>query len=380
MAKTYGVVLAAGSGRRCGQERNKMFIRIGNMSVLERSLTAFEQSGCFDHIILVYRGCDRVETENAAKRVLSLPFTLVEGGRERQFSVENALHAIQDADIVAVHDGARCFIKPEVIRACIEKARETGAAAAGVKTRDTIKVVDGDIIKETLDRNRLVNIQTPQVFRYELLKNAHESAASDGFLGTDECGLVERVGHTVSVVDAGYDNIKITTQEDILLGRIIAGETVRTGTGYDAHKLVEGRPLILGGVTIPHTHGLLGHSDADVLLHAIMDALLGAAALGDIGKHFPCTDEFKDASSLDLLSRTRDIITEKGFMITNIDATLIMQKPKIAPYVDEMRRSIAKTLDIDIDAVSVKATTTEGMGFEGTGEGASAMAVATIVG
>ena len=380
MAKTYGVVLAAGSGRRCGQERNKMFIRIGNMSVLERSLTAFEQSGCFDHIILVYRGCDRVETENAAKRVLSLPFTLVEGGRERQFSVENALHAIQDADIVAVHDGARCFIKPEVIRACIEKARETGAAAAGVKTRDTIKVVDGDIIKETLDRNRLVNIQTPQVFRYELLKNAHESAASDGFLGTDECGLVERVGHTVSVVDAGYDNIKITTQEDILLGRMIAGETVRTGTGYDAHKLVEGRPLILGGVTIPHTHGLLGHSDADVLLHAIMDALLGAAALGDIGKHFPCTDEFKDASSLDLLSRTRDIITEKGFMITNIDATLIMQKPKIAPYVDEMRRSIAKTLDIDIDAVSVKATTTEGMGFEGTGEGASAMAVATIVG
>ena len=380
MAKTYGVVLAAGSGRRCGQERNKMFIRIGNMSVLERSLTAFEQSGCFDHIILVYRGCDRVETENAAKRVLSLPFTLVEGGRERQFSVENALHAIQDADIVAVHDGARCFIKPEVIRACIEKARETGAAAAGVKTRDTIKVVDGDIIKETLDRNRLVNIQTPQVFRYELLKNAHESAASDGFLGTDECGLVERVGHTVSVVDAGYDNIKITTQEDILLGRMIAGETVRTGTGYDAHKLVEGRPLILGGVTIPHTDGLLGHSDADVLLHAIMDALLGAAALGDIGKHFPCTDEFKDASSLDLLSRTRDIITEKGFMITNIDATLIMQKPKIAPYVDEMRRSIAKTLDIDIDAVSVKATTTEGMGFEGTGEGASTMAVATIVG
>ncbi len=380
MAKTYGVVLAAGSGRRCGQEHNKMFIRIGNMSVLERSLTAFEQSGCFDHIILVYRGCDRVETENAAKRVLSLPFTLVEGGRERQFSVENALHAIQDADIVAVHDGARCFIKPEVIRACIEKARETGAAAAGVKTRDTIKVVDGDIIKETLDRNRLVNIQTPQVFRYELLKNAHESAASDGFLGTDECGLVERVGHTVSVVDAGYDNIKITTQEDILLGRMIAGETVRTGTGYDAHKLVEDRPLILGGVTIPHTHGLLGHSDADVLLHAIMDALLGAAALGDIGKHFPCTDEFKDASSLDLLSRTRDIITEKGFMITNIDATLIMQKPKIAPYIDEMRRSIAKTLDIDIDAVSVKATTTEGMGFEGTGEGASTMAVATIVG
>jgi len=380
MAKTYGVVLAAGSGQRMGHGRNKMFIRIGNMSVLERTLTAFNQSGCFDHIVLVYRNDDKEKTENAAKRVLSLPFTLVEGGSERQFSVENALRSIEEANIVAVHDGARCFIKPEVIRACVEKACETGAAAAGVKTRDTIKVVDGDIIKETLDRSRLVNIQTPQVFRFELLKRAHEAAAADGFLGTDECGLVERIGHLVSVVDAGYDNIKITTQEDILLGRMIAGETVRTGTGYDAHRLVEGRPLILGGVNIPHTHGLLGHSDADVLLHAIMDALLGAAALGDIGRHFPCTDEFKDASSLNLLARTRDIITEKGFMIVNIDATLIMQKPKIAPYIDEMRSRIAQTLGIGIESVSVKATTTEGMGFEGTGEGASAMAIATIAG
>jgi 2-C-methyl-D-erythritol 4-phosphate cytidylyltransferase/2-C-methyl-D-erythritol 2,4-cyclodiphosphate synthase len=380
MAKTYGIVLAAGSGQRMGHDRNKMFIRIGNMSVLERSLTAFERSGCFDHIVIVYRGSDKQETDDIAKRILSLPFILVEGGSERQYSVENALRSIQDADIVAVHDGARCFIKPEAIRSCVEKARETGAAAAGVKTRDTIKVVDGDTIKETLDRSRLVNIQTPQVFRYELLNKAHESAAADGFLGTDECGLVERMGVPVSVVDAGYDNIKITTQEDILLGRMIAGETVRTGTGYDAHKLVEGRPLVLGGVTIPHTHGLLGHSDADVLLHAIMDALLGAAALGDIGKHFPCTDEFKDASSLDLLARTREIIEEKGFAISHIDATLIMQKPKVAPYIDKMRSRISQILGIGIESVSVKATTTEGMGFEGTGEGASAMAVATIVG
>jgi 2-C-methyl-D-erythritol 4-phosphate cytidylyltransferase/2-C-methyl-D-erythritol 2,4-cyclodiphosphate synthase len=363
-----------------GHDRNKMFIRIGSMSVLERSLTAFERSGCFDHLVIVYRGCDKQETEDTVKRVLCLPFTLVEGGSERQYSVENALRSIQDADIVAVHDGARCFIKPEAIHACVEKARETGAAAAGVKTRDTIKVVNGDTIKETLDRSRLVNIQTPQVFRYELLKKAHESAAADGFLGTDECGLVERMGVPVSVVDAGYDNIKITTQEDILLGRMIAGETVRTGTGYDAHKLVEGRPLVLGGVTIPHTHGLLGHSDADVLLHAIMDALLGAAALGDIGRHFPCTDEFKDASSLDLLARTREIIEEKGFAISHIDATLILQKPKVAPYIDKMRSRISQILGIGIESVSVKATTTEGMGFEGTGEGASAMAVATIVG
>ena len=165
-----------------------------------------------------------------------------------------------------------------------------------------------------------------------------------------------------------------------MLGRMIAGETIRTGTGYDAHRLVEGRPLIIGGVTIPHTHGLLGHSDADVLLHAIMDAMLGAAALGDIGRHFPCTEEFKDASSIDLLAKTKDILAEKGFSIVNIDATLIMQRPKVAPYIDEMRKRIAETLEININAVGVKATTTEGMGFEGRGEGASAMASATIIG
>lgn len=380
MAETVAVVLAAGSGRRMGQDKNKMFIRIGRWTVLERTLKAFEASGCFDRIVLVYRAEDKEETEQTAQRALNLPYTLVEGGSERQYSVGNAMQAIGEADIIAVQDGARCFISPEVIRACVDKARETGAAAAGVRTRDTIKVTDGDIIIETLERSRLVNIQTPQVFAFDLLKKAHEAAAADGFIGTDECVLVERLGVPVSFVEAGDNNIKVTTQEDILLGRMIAGETIRTGTGYDAHRLVEGRPLIIGGVTIPHTHGLLGHSDADVLLHAIMDAMLGAAALGDIGKHFPCTEEFKDASSIGLLTRTKDILAEKGFSIVNIDATLIMQRPKVAPYIDEMRKRIAETLEINIDTVGVKATTTEGMGFEGRGEGASAMASATIVG
>ena len=380
MADTVAVILAAGSGTRCGLDKNKMFVRIGRYTVLERTLRAFEESGCFDRAVLVYRACDKDETAQTAQRTLILPYTLVEGGSERQHSVGNALRAVGDADIVAVHDGARCFIKPEIIRACVQKARETGAAAAGLRTRDTIKVTHGDKIIETLDRSRLVNIQTPQVFQFALLKKAHEAAAADGFIGTDECGLVERLGVPVCFVEAGADNIKITTQEDILIGRMLAGETIRTGTGYDAHKLVEGRPLVLGGVTIPHTHGLLGHSDADVLLHAIMDAMLGAAALGDIGKHFPCTDEFKDADSLDLLARTKDILAENGFSVVNVDATLIMQRPKVAPYIDEMRANIAKTLGIEIGAVGVKATTTEGMGFEGRGEGASAMASATIVG
>lgn len=378
MSKTYGVVLAAGAARRMGQD--KMSLQIGGKTVLERSLEVFEASGCFSHIIVVFRGESREECDAAARKILRTPYTLVEGGGERQFSVENALSVIEEDGIVAVHDGARCFVNPADIRACVDKARETGAAALGVRTRDTIKTMENGVITGTIDRDRLVNIQTPQVFSVSLLKAAHAQARASGFIGTDECVLVERTGHPVSFVTATGPNIKITTQEDIMLARHIAGERVRTGFGYDAHRLVTTRPLILGGVEIPFTHGLLGHSDADVLIHAVMDALLGAAALGDIGRHFPGTDEFKDISSLVLLARTRNIIEAAGYTIVNVDSTVVMQRPKLAPYIGDMRARIAGALGVEVDAVSVKATTTEGMGFEGTGEGVSASAVATLMG
>ena len=378
MAESCAIILAAGASRRMGA--NKMQLRIGGKTVLERTLAAFEQSGCFSRFILVCRDEDSAQIQALAQNILSVPYTIVAGGSERQYSVWNALHAAKGSDIVAVHDGARCFVSKQVIRDCVEKARDTGAAAAGVRTRDTIKTVDGDQITGTIDRDRLVNIQTPQVFSYDLLWRAHQKAQADHFLGTDECMLVERLGETISFVEAGSHNIKITTQEDILLGRLIAGEKLRIGQGYDAHRLVEERPLILGGVQIPHTHGLLGHSDADVLLHAIIDALLGAAAAGDIGTHFPCNKQYKDASSLDLLGRTKDIILQCGFDIVNIDATVVMERPKLSPYIPNMRGNIAAALGIDIDAVSVKATTTEGMGFEGSCEGVSATAVAMLNG
>lgn len=378
MAECCAIVLAAGASRRMGE--NKMHIRIGGKTVLSRTLEAFEQSGCFSRFVLVCQDEDRAQIEALAQRMLSLPFVITAGGSERQYSVENALVAAQGADIVAVHDGARCFVSPQVIRDCVEKAKETGAAAAGMRTRDTIKTVDGDQITGTIDRDRLVNIQTPQVFSYTLLTRAHAKAREDHFLGTDECVLVERLNVPISFVEADSRNIKITTQEDILLGRLIAGETLRTGQGYDAHRLVEARPLILGGVQVPHTHGLLGHSDADVLVHAIIDALLGAAASGDIGTHFPCNDEYKDSSSLDLLMCTKDIIAEYGFDIVNIDATVVMERPKLAPYIAQMRGNIASALGIEAGAVSVKATTTEGMGFEGKGEGVSATAIAMLTG
>ena len=377
MANTVGIVLAAGNARRMGE--NKMLMRIGGKSVLGRSLAAFERASCCNRIIIVCRKEDLDTFAAIAEAELTVPNSLIEGGHERQHSVENALHAATDADVVVVHDGARCFIEPGVIRQCAKTARKYGAAAAGVRTKDTIKQTDGDIITGTVDRTHLVNIQTPQAFRYRLLMDAHKKAKEDSFIGTDECILLERMGIPVRFIDAHYDNIKVTTREDIEHGRHIVGEMIRTGTGYDAHRLEAGLPLILGGVNVPHTHGLTGHSDADVLLHAIMDAMLGAAALGDIGQHFPSNDDkYKGISSITLLQHTMDIIETGGFRIVNIDTTVVMQAPKIAPYILKMRQNIADALDLDIGSVSVKATTTEGMGFEGHGEGVSAMASATL--
>lgn len=378
MPSTVGIILAAGNALRMGE--NKMLMCIGAKTVLQRTLDAFETAACCNRIVIVCRPEDTAAVSAIAKAALTVPFYTVGGGEQRQFSVENALLAVPDADFVVVHDGARCFIDPDVIRECAAAAAETGAAAAGVRTKDTIKQTDGDIITGTIDRAQLVNIQTPQAFAYAVLMDAHKKARVDGFVGTDECILLERLGIPVRFVDAHYDNIKVTTREDIDHGRHIVGEQIRIGTGYDAHRLEKDLPLVLGGVTVPHTHGLLGHSDADVLVHAIMDAMLGAAAMGDIGQHFPSNDDaYNGISSIVLLKRTLDIITASGFRVGNIDATLILQRPKIAPYIPAMRERIAAALDIGVDAVSVKATTTEGMGFEGTGEGASAMASAVLI-
>ena len=215
-------------------------------------------------------------------------------------------------------------------------------------------------------------MQTPQGFRFGLLKEAFEKAMAEGFYGTDDASLVERLGHAVAIVPGEYTNIKITTPEDLTM-------EMRIGTGYDVHKLVEERDLILGGVNIPYEKGLLGHSDADVLTHALMDALLGAAALGDIGKLFPDNDDsFKGISSIELLKRVKSALDDKGYSLGNADVTVICQKPKLAGYIDEMRKNIAQALDTDVDRISIKATTTEKLGFTGRGEGIAAEAVCIL--
>jgi len=287
-----------------------------------------------------------------------------------------------------VHDGARPLVSGGTIDDVVAACSEHGAAAAGVPVKDTIKVVSGKFIAGTPDRTSLVSIQTPQGFRKDLLDRAFQKAYEDDFYGTDETVLLERIDEKVYIVMGEYSNIKITTPEDIAIcGALLGihpegdagGKIMRVGTGYDVHAFAEHRKLILGGVEIPFEKGLLGHSDADVLLHAIMDALLGACALADIGRYFPDTDEnYRGISSLVLLEKVGDLIGSEGYEICNIDATVIAERPKIAPYIHQMIKHIAEVLKISEDKVNIKGTTTEGLGFCGRGEGIAAQAVVAV--
>jgi len=311
----------------------------------------------------------------------------VPGGARRQDSVTAGLDEVGDAAIVVVHDGARPFAEPSLFTSVVRAvANGADAAIAAVPVTDTLKrVVDGRVV-QTLDRTAFALAQTPQAFRRAALETALATAATRGATVTDEATLVEEMGGTVVVVPGDASNLKLTNPEDLAVAQAIAQSRgaarqppVRTGIGYDVHKLVPGRRLLLGGVEIPFDRGLDGHSDADALLHAIADALLGAAALGDIGAHFPPTDPaFKNADSLVLLAAVGALLVATGYHVLNVDATVIAEAPRLMPYVERMRAAIAGSLSLDVDQVGVKATTNEGMGFPGRGEGIAALAVATV--
>lgn len=380
------IIAAGGSGRRMGKEINKVFLPLAGRPVLAHSAAAL--AGCpeVDSLVVVIApGEEAAATAVLAGQNLAKPWQVVAGGSERQYSVANALTAVPaDAEIILVHDGARPLVEPAIVSAAIAAARENGAAGVAVPVKDTIKQVAGGIIAATPDRAGLWAMQTPQVFAAELLRQAYEAAARDGWLATDDAALVERLGAKVAIVKGSYRNLKITTPEDLAVAEALLGREVkamqRIGMGYDVHRLVAGRKLILGGVDIPFEKGLEGHSDADVLLHAIKDALLGAAALGDIGRHFPDSDDtYKGASSLKLLAAVRDIIAAAGWRPYNIDATVVAEKPKLAPHIAAMNANIAAVLALDACQVNVKATTTEGLGFAGRREGIAAYAVAALV-
>jgi 2-C-methyl-D-erythritol 2,4-cyclodiphosphate synthase/2-C-methyl-D-erythritol 4-phosphate cytidylyltransferase len=325
---------------------------------------------------------------------LAKVYRVIPGGGLRQDSVLAGLKTLPpEVEIVVVHDGVRPFVPVSLIESCLQEAEKSGAAMAAVPVKDTLKSVSAEnVIKHTINRTGVWQAQTPQVFRKSLLLEAYSRAAQKkDFVATDEAGLLELVGHPVKVVEGTETNIKITRQEDLILAKAIlmerenGGKTREgvsqycSGYGYDAHRLVKGRPLILGGEKIKHDKGLLGHSDADVLTHAFCDALLGAAGAGDIGTHFPDTDQkFKDMSSLKILADVAALIANKGFVLQNADITIVAQKPRLAPYFESMKENLAAACMVDPGRINLKATTTEQMGFEGREEGMSAHAVVML--
>ncbi|MBD9009373.1 MAG: 2-C-methyl-D-erythritol 2,4-cyclodiphosphate synthase [Clostridiales bacterium] len=380
------VIAAGGSGTRMGGNVPKQFVRIGGIPIIVRTLLKFETCSDIDEIIVVVRDCD-IETVKILLNEYKITklTRIVKGGATRQASVLNGINAASGR-FVFIHDAARPFVTPEQISEVVNETHRFGAAALGVPIKDTLKTVKKDgMISETVDRENKYSIQTPQGFEIEMIRAAHREAERKGVSVTDDCALAELSGASVKVVEGSSLNIKLTTPEDIILAEGILnskkGETeqVRVGLGYDVHRLVKERELILGGIKIPYELGLLGHSDADVLLHSIMDAMLGAAALGDIGTHFPDTDEkWRGADSCMLLAAVRNILKENGFSVVNIDATIIAQKPKLADFIPHMREKISEVLEISAACVSVKATTTEKLGFCGRGEGIAAEAICMI--
>lgn len=369
------IIAAAGSGSRMGGDKPKQFLNVDGIPVIAKTYRAFANCDMIDVIYVVtgedmMQQCKNHMVPYLDTKQLKKFGGIVSGGNERQDSVYNALIAVKEqggVDYVLIHDAARPFVTGKIIETTVKAAESRDAAIVCVRPKDTIRTVD-----ETLDRRSLMIVQTPQGFRFDLLMNAYEKAYADGYYGTDDASLVERIGVHPALVEGSYANIKLTTREDL-------PSVTRIGKGFDVHRLVEERKCIIGGVDIPNKKGLLGHSDADVLTHAIMDALLGAAALGDIGRIFPDSDEqFKDADSIKMLEQVGYMIMEKGYGISNIDATVICERPKISPYVEEMIENIAKALKIDIDRINIKGTTTEKLGFTGRKEGIAAEAVCIL--
>lgn len=443
MSETIAIIPAAGRGLRMGKGKPKQFLELSGKSILSHTLDVFSRTPFISGVFLVVpadfipeaealvearneegrrrpastrgqarrpgpaeaAGCPSLPPFGSApgEHVSSLdageniPVKIIAGGAERQDSVFNAIRNLPaECEWVLIHDGVRPFASPELFRSVWEAARETGAAIAASPATDTVKRVRDGAVTETLPRDEIRLVQTPQVFRKDILIEAYRKAIHEGWSGTDDAFFVERIGVPIVVVNGERTNVKVTTPEDLEwaewhLEKLAAarrqaapGEAgrraaMRVGFGYDVHQFVTDRALFLGGVRIPHTHGLLGHSDADVLLHAICDALLGAAALGDIGRHFPDSDPaYKGISSLLLLEHTVGLVRDKGYRICNIDSTLVLQKPKLAPYIPEMAEKIARCAGIEPERVNVKATTTEKLGFTGREEGVAAYATASI--
>lgn len=381
--RTVSLIVAAGVGQRMGGGIPKQYRRLAGKSVLRRSVEAFTNHPLVDAVCIAIHPSH----ESLCREALTgLPVMLVHGGATRQASVRNGTQYLMQhhpADHVLVHDAARCFIDAATITRVIEGLQDAQAVIPALPMSDTLKTVTEGYVQGTVPRERLHAVQTPQGFSLKCLHDLHLNASSES--ATDDAALAEAAGIAVRCVAGSGHNFKITTTEDWQRAEMYAqaAYTPRTGMGYDVHRLIpqQGeRRLQICGVTIPHDYVLEGHSDADVGLHALVDAILGALALGDIGTHFPPSDpKWKGADSALFVAYCREQLQEHGALLTHVDITLICEAPKISPHRAAMQQRVAELLEIGTDCVSIKATTSEGLGFTGRREGIAAQAATTIL-
>ena len=382
MPTCTALIVAAGRGSRFGGPLPKQYALLGGQPVLRRTVGAFQASGGIHDIRVVIAPGDDSYYEAATTGLGLLPPVL--GGSSRQQSVLNGLEAMafSPPDFVAIHDAARPFVRPAEIAACLQAASAPGTdgAVLGIPLADTLKRVgSARDVTATVPRRDLWRAQTPQIFRFAPLLAAHRASASLGAAEatalTDDAAVAERAGLRIVMVEGSEDNRKITTTDDL---RFDLMET-RTAFGFDVHGFAPGDKVMLGGIAVPHAKALAGHSDADVALHALTDAVLGTIGAGDIGKHFPPSDpQWRGASSDRFLRHAADLVARRGGRIVHLDVTIVCEAPKVGPHREAMAASIARVAGIAPDRVSVKATTTEGLGFTGRREGIAAQAVATV--
>jgi 2-C-methyl-D-erythritol 4-phosphate cytidylyltransferase/2-C-methyl-D-erythritol 2,4-cyclodiphosphate synthase len=368
------IIVAGGRGERAGAGVPKQFVDLGGgRTMLDMTIAAFVATPQITEVIVAVPAgyLDRVRSSERVRAV--------EGGARRQDSMANAFALVsENAEVVLVHDAARPYVSQRLIVETIDAAARHGAAIAALPVRDTVKrappIGHSRVIRETLPRDEIFLAQTPQGFRRDILAAAITAAAA--FEVTDEATLVERTGVDVHIVNGDPANVKVTMPEDLMHARTPA---IRVGTGYDLHRLVDGRPLILAGVHIAFDRGLDGHSDADIVCHAVTDAILGAASLGDIGRFFPDTDpQWKDADSIELLRGAVTAVRAAGFAVGNVDVTVIAERPKLLPYLEQMRANLAAALGIGVETVSIKGKTNEKVDAAGRGEAMACHAVALI--
>ena len=381
------IIAAGGRGVRFGGTLPKQFLLLGGRTILQRSVDAILSSDCITDLVVALPS-DLVASVPEYLRDRTKPIAIVEGGARRQDSVANAFEIVSArAEVVVIHDAARPFVTADLIARTVDAAVEHGAAIAALAATDTVKRADaGGVIQQTIPRTEIFLAQTPQAFRTSVLRDAFARAGSARD-ATDEAALAERAGHPVRLVEGDRGNLKITTTDDLMMAERLVdasegrGEQtrLRIGNGYDLHRLVPGRPLILGGVTIPFEKGLDGHSDADAVCHAVTDAILGAAGAGDIGRQFPDTDAaWKGADSMVLLTRAAEIVASAGFAVVNVDVVVIAERPKLVPFLEAMRANLSRAMGIAPGDVSVKGKTNERVDSMGAGDSIAVHAVALV--